>query len=142
MNFSSLRSKFTFAISKAAVSRILMVAKSKVKRVVEFFNSVWVWVKGHRPTFVSKRAFLRDFQISRIDKSQNLQLIGMQSSRLQTQWTVYNPDNEHYNRVTQNHQTGTWSCGCDDKSAHSNGIPCKHICKTRWGLNPDTDFKV
>ena len=138
MRFSTLRSKFSFAISKSAVSRILMVAKSKVRKVSEFFNAVWVWVQGQRPTFISKQAFIRDFRISRIDSSRDLQMVNLSTSKLFSKFTVYNPDSDSYYSVCE--AEGEWSCTCDDIVAHSKKIPCKHICKVRWGFNPQVDF--
>lgn len=47
--------------SVAAVRRILGVSRSVKVEIREFFKVVWVWVKGQRPTFISKQIFKQHF---------------------------------------------------------------------------------
>ncbi|MGJ3250290.1 MAG: hypothetical protein ACFE0J_04020 [Elainellaceae cyanobacterium] len=49
------RSKLLY--SAAAVRRMLDLSDSTPVQVREFFNAIWVWVKGTRPTFISKSDF-------------------------------------------------------------------------------------
>jgi hypothetical protein len=44
----------TMLYSAAAVRRMLGLRPSAPVQLREFFNVVWVWVKGRRPTFISK----------------------------------------------------------------------------------------
>jgi hypothetical protein len=53
------RENLVFSIS--AARRLLGVAQGVSIQIREFFKVVWVWVKGKRPTFVSKRAFKQHF---------------------------------------------------------------------------------
>ncbi|WP_346293974.1 hypothetical protein [Sphaerothrix gracilis] len=47
--------------SAAAVRRIFGLRPSAAVQVREFFKVVWVWIKGQRPTFISKRQFKQHF---------------------------------------------------------------------------------
>lgn len=58
--------------SGAAAKRILGISASAKVRVEVFKFSVWVHVKGNRPTFISKRAFLNNFAEWRREQSRFL----------------------------------------------------------------------
>jgi hypothetical protein len=53
------RENLVFSIS--AARRLLGVAQDVSIQICEFFKVVWVWVKGNRPTFISKKAFKQHF---------------------------------------------------------------------------------
>jgi predicted nucleic acid-binding Zn finger protein len=48
---------FNILYSTAAVRRLLGLQSSAQVQIREFFKVVWVWVKGQRPTFISKAVF-------------------------------------------------------------------------------------
>ena len=60
--------------SAAAVRRMLGLSKSAQVTIREFFKVVWVWVKGQRPTFISKRLFKQHFAEWRKAQSRALQV--------------------------------------------------------------------
>lgn len=45
----------------SATARLLNATHNTIQRIEPFVYVVWVWVRGQRPTFVSKRAFQQDF---------------------------------------------------------------------------------
>lgn len=47
--------------SASAVRRLLGLSYSAQIQLKEFAKVIWVWVKGQRPTFVSKRLFKQHF---------------------------------------------------------------------------------
>ncbi|MGF1499585.1 MAG: SWIM zinc finger family protein [Elainellaceae cyanobacterium] len=60
--------------SAAAVRRLLNLPPSASVQIREFFSVLWVWVKGQRPTFVSKAALKKHFVARRQADAQNLQV--------------------------------------------------------------------
>jgi hypothetical protein len=60
--------------NKSAVARILSVATRTVQEVRIFAFSVWVWIKGQRPRFMSKSAFEREFVRFRREAGKLLQV--------------------------------------------------------------------
>jgi len=52
---------FNILYSAAAVRRLLGLKSSAPVELKEFTRVIWVWVKGKRPTFVSKTAFKQHF---------------------------------------------------------------------------------
>lgn len=47
--------------SVSAVRRMLGLDSKAAIQIREFFRVIWVWVKGKRPTFISKTAFKQHF---------------------------------------------------------------------------------
>ena len=52
---------FNILYSSAAVRRLLGLQSSAQVQIREFFRVIWVWVKGKRPTFLSKAVFKTHF---------------------------------------------------------------------------------
>ena len=48
---------FNILYSAAAVRRLLGLRSSAQVELKEFARVIWVWVKGQRPTFISKAVF-------------------------------------------------------------------------------------
>jgi hypothetical protein len=47
--------------SVAAVKRLLGLPNEAAVKIRKFFRVIWVWVKGRRPTFISKSKFHQHF---------------------------------------------------------------------------------
>lgn len=47
--------------SVSAVRRMLGLDSKATIQIREFFKVIWVWIKGKRPTFISKTAFKQHF---------------------------------------------------------------------------------
>jgi predicted nucleic acid-binding Zn finger protein len=52
---------FNILYSAAAVRRLLGLSSSAKVELKEFAKVIWVWVKGKRPTFISKATFKAHF---------------------------------------------------------------------------------
>lgn len=52
---------FNLVYSASAVRRLLGLSTIVPVEIREFAQVIWVWVKGHRPTFISKAAFKAHF---------------------------------------------------------------------------------
>lgn len=65
---------FNILYSTAAVRRLLGLQSSAQVQIREFFKVVWVWVKGKRPTFISKAVFKAHFADWRKAQSKGLKV--------------------------------------------------------------------
>jgi hypothetical protein len=65
---------FNILYSAAAVRRLLGLRSSAQVELKEFARVVWVWVKGQRPTFISKAVFKQHFAEWRKSQSRNLKV--------------------------------------------------------------------
>lgn len=94
--------------SAAAVRRILGLSKSFSVKVREFANAVWVWVKGKRPTFMSKAVFKQHFVERRKQDSKSIR-VQQRSSHL---FVAFNPG-KSTNYLLEARADGVF-CTCDD----------------------------
>ena len=60
--------------SAAAVRRMLNLSATTPVQIQEFLNVVWVWVKGQRPTFISKQDLKSHFVEYRKAEAQTLKV--------------------------------------------------------------------
>ncbi|MGB6016810.1 MAG: hypothetical protein WBG32_18900 [Nodosilinea sp.] len=65
---------FNIIYSAAAARRLLGVSSSAKVEIREFFRVIWVWVKGKRPTFISKAKFRVHFAEWRKAQARNLKV--------------------------------------------------------------------
>lgn len=96
--------------SAAAVRRMLGLSKSAQVTIREFFRVVWVWVKGQRPTFISKRLFKQHFAEWR--KAQSRPLIVTPWLDKARTLTVRN-ESRNTAYVVETRSDGVF-CTCDD----------------------------
>ncbi|PSN19880.1 hypothetical protein C7271_04980 [filamentous cyanobacterium CCP5] len=75
--------------SAAAIRRMLGLKASVPVHLREFFKVVWVWVKGQRPTFISKADLKAHFVEHRQDEARSLQVTDW--LRTPPRYTVTNP---------------------------------------------------
>lgn len=95
--------------SVAAVRRLLGLAASVAVQIREFAWVVWVWVRGKRPTFISKKAFYQHFVDRRKAEAKNLTV---QKEQFQNLHTVSNPSKgSSYQVATLPNEI---DCTCDD----------------------------
>lgn len=117
------RENLVFSVS--AARRLLSVVQGVSIQIREFFKVVWVWVKGKRPTFVSKQAFKQHFVDRRRAAARALTA---------TQWV----DQPRYFTVRNESKSSTYQleafrdrieCQCDDYKNQIQFIGrgcCKH----------------
>lgn len=79
----------TILYSAAAVRRMLGLSPSTPVQIQEFFSVIWVWVKGRRPTFISKAKMKSHFVARRRVEAAQLQVTDW--LRDPGQFTVTNP---------------------------------------------------
>jgi len=79
-------------------------------QIREFLNVVWVWVKGHRPTFVSKSDLKAHFVEHRKAEARSLQVTDW--LRSPARYTVTNPQTGSQHVVTE--QADRLDCNCED----------------------------
>jgi predicted nucleic acid-binding Zn finger protein len=65
---------FNILYSAASVRRLLGLRSSVKVELKEFALVIWVWVKGKRPTFISKRLFKQHFAEWRKAQSKGLKI--------------------------------------------------------------------
>lgn len=101
---------FNILYSAAAVRRLLGLRSSVSVQLKEFAKVIWVWVKGQRPTFISKQVFKRHFVEWR--KSQAVGLKVTERLDLANHYTVRNlrKDTAY---VVESRSDGLF-CTCDD----------------------------
>jgi hypothetical protein len=78
--------------SVSAVKRLLGLGDRTLVKIQEFAKVVWVWVKGKRPTFISKKAFKQHF----VDR-RKAQAKGLAVTRNGFNSTTYSVKNEAKN---------------------------------------------
>lgn len=69
-----MASRSSLVYSAAAVRRMLHLRPSTPVHLQEFLHVVWVWVRGRRPTFISKSALKRHFVDHRKVAAQDLRV--------------------------------------------------------------------
>ena len=101
---------FNILYSVAAVRRLLGLSSSAQVQIREFFKVIWVWIRGRRPTFISKRVFHQHFAEWRKSQSKNLKVT--ERLDLANHYTVRNiyKDTAY---VVEKRVDGVF-CTCDD----------------------------
>lgn len=84
-----MATRSTMLYSAAAVRRLLGIKASVPVRLQEFLNVVWVWVKGQRPTFISKADLKAHFVEYRKLEARSLEVTDW--LRDPARYTVTNP---------------------------------------------------
>lgn len=120
-----MATRSTILYSAAAVRRMLGLSPSTPVQLREFFNVIWVWVKGQRPTFISKAAMKSHFVQHRKAEAQGLQVTDW--LRDPGQFSVTNPASGSRHLVTG--QSNRLECDCEDyywQTQHFGRGCCKH----------------
>jgi hypothetical protein len=111
--------------SVSAVKRLLGLGDRTLVKIQEFAKVVWVWVKGKRPTFISKKAFKQHF----VDR-RKAQARGLVVSRNAYQSCSYSVRNEAKNSVyTVVLGAKAIACECEDYRNQTEFLGrgvCKH----------------
>jgi E3 ubiquitin-protein ligase DOA10 len=94
--------------SVAAVKRLLGLASDIQVQIREFFKVIWVWIKGKRPTFISKAKFTQHFVDRRKAQSKDIQAIQNSESK----FTAFNP--ESGSRYSVDVSRSMIACSCED----------------------------
>ena len=101
---------FNLLFSAAAVRRLLGLKSSAQVEIREFFKVIWVWVKGNRPTFISKRVFLNHFVDFRKASSKGMKVT--ERLDMANHYTVRNLRKDTF-YVVEVRREGVF-CTCDD----------------------------
>ncbi|MEO1069184.1 MAG: hypothetical protein AAFW95_08685 [Cyanobacteria bacterium J06638_6] len=105
-----MATRSTILYSAAAVQRMLGLSPSTPIQLREFFKVIWVWVKGRRPTFISKEEMKAHFVDHR--KAQARTLNVMDWSREPSRFIITNPVTESQHRVSC--LADRLECDCED----------------------------
>lgn len=106
----TMATRSTLIYSAAAVRRMLDLSPSSQIQLREFFNVIWVWVKGRRPTFISKAEMKSHFVEHRKAQAQALAVTDW--LRDPPKFTVTNPDTGSRHLVTCSSEGVR--CDCED----------------------------
>jgi len=102
-----IRTRQQLLYSASATRRILNLPPDVPVRVQEFSKVIWVWVKGCRPTFISKQVYHQHFVDRRREAARALL-----TYRTVEGWVVLNPlKNTTYQVKTYKTHL---SCTCED----------------------------
>lgn len=105
-----MATRSTFVYSTAAIRRLLGLPASVPVQIREFLNVLWVWVKGERPTFVSKADLKRHFVEYRQAEAQSLEVTDW--LRDPPRYTVTNPHTDSRHIVSEHRDR--LDCDCED----------------------------
>jgi hypothetical protein len=94
--------------SAAAVKRLLGLGSDVQVKIREFFKVIWVWVKGKRPTFISKAKFTQHFVDRRKEQSKDIQAL----QHSDTNFTAFNL--ESGSRYAVDVSKTAIACSCED----------------------------
>lgn len=111
--------------SAAAIRRMLGLNASVPVDLREFFKVVWVWVKGQRPTFVSKADLKAHFVAHRQAEARSLQVKDW--LRSPARYSVINPASGSQHLVQE--RRDRLDCSCEDyywQRQHFGRGCCKH----------------
>jgi hypothetical protein len=127
--------------SVSAVRRILGIAHNAAIQIQPFAHVIWVWVKGQRPTFISKKVFKQHFVERR--KSQALVLQVTQCLDAAYQFTVRNAAKDSIYIVEA--LPTQLRCECEDfkkQQQFFGKAACKHVFATLnyLGFNTLVDY--
>jgi hypothetical protein len=120
-----MATRSTFVYSAAAIRRLLDLPASVPVQMREFFKVIWVWVKGDRPTFISKADLKRHFVERRQADAQSL--IVTDWLREPPRYTVMNPVTGSTHIVSEHRDR--LDCDCEDYHWQQQFIGrgcCKH----------------
>ncbi|HEY9763671.1 MAG TPA: hypothetical protein V6D07_14160 [Trichocoleus sp.] len=105
-----MATRSTILYSTAAVRRMLGLGRSTPVQIREFVDVLWVWVKGRRPTFISKAKMKSHFVACRRAEAAQLQVTDW--LRDPGQFTVTNPVSR--SRHVVNCLSDRIECDCED----------------------------
>ncbi|NEQ46229.1 MAG: hypothetical protein F6K00_22880 [Leptolyngbya sp. SIOISBB] len=120
-----MATRSTLVYSAAAIRRMMGLPASVPVQLREFLDVVWVWVKGDRPTFVSKADFKRHFVERRQAAAESLTVIDWLSDP--PRYMVTNPETGSNHLVVE--QGDRLDCDCEDYQWQQRFIGrgcCKH----------------
>ncbi len=118
-------SQTNLVFSKSAASRILCIPKDWIAGFKIFYRVCWIWIRGSRPRFISKKIFLRHFAEYR--QQQGRQLTAKSWPEVLGSFTVENPAKGSSYPVTLD--SNGPACDCEDYSnqiKHLGKGVCKH----------------
>ncbi|MBD1876958.1 hypothetical protein H6F75_26080 [Nodosilinea sp. FACHB-131] len=101
---------FNIVYSAAAARRLLGLKSSAPVEIKDFKSVIWVWVKGQRPTFISKAAFKQHFADWRKAQSKGLKVT--ERLDIANHYTVRNLHKDTA-YVVEKRPDGVF-CTCDD----------------------------
>lgn len=105
-----MATRSTILYSAAAIRRMLGLSNSVPVQIREFFKVVWVWVKGQRPTFISKADLKVHFVEHRKAEARSLEVTDW--LRSPARYTVTNPKNGS-RHIVEGHRDRL-DCDCED----------------------------
>ena len=105
-----MATRSTFIYSAAAIRRMMGLPTSVPVQIREFFSVLWVWVKGDRPTFVSKADLKRHFVERRQAEAESLEVTDW--LRDPPRYTVTNPESGSQHVVYEHRDR--LDCDCED----------------------------
>ncbi len=122
--FGIMAARSQLLYSAAAIRRLLDLPASASVQIKEFGQVLWVWVKGKRPTFISKADLKQHFVQHRQAEAQNLAVVDW--LRTPERYTVKGQSGKDYLVTCANTDL---SCNCADYqrqiSTFGRGC-CKH----------------
>ncbi|MGF1461081.1 MAG: SWIM zinc finger family protein [Leptolyngbyaceae cyanobacterium] len=120
-----MATRSTFVYSAAAIRRLMGLPASVPVQMREFLDVMWVWVKGHRPTFISKADLKQHFVDHRKAEAQALTVTDW--LRDPPRYTVTNPQTQSQHLVQE--YRDRLDCDCEDYRWQQQFIGrgcCKH----------------
>lgn len=105
-----MATRSTILYSSAAIRRMFGLRPSVPVQVREFWQVVWVWVQGRRPTFISKANLKAHFVAQR--KAAAVDLVVTDWLRDPPRFTVTNPDSGSRHLVESFGES--LDCDCED----------------------------
>ncbi|MDB9526906.1 SWIM zinc finger family protein [Oscillatoria sp. CS-180] len=120
-----MATRSTFVYSAAAVRRLMGLPSSVPVQIREFLDVIWVWVKGDRPTFISKTDFKHHFVERRKEDARELEVTDW--LRDPPRYTVTNPNSGSQHVVSE--YADRLDCDCEDYRWQQQFIGrgcCKH----------------
>lgn len=125
-----MKTKEQLLYSRTAASRIVQALPHHVE-VQIWPKVIWVKVKGRKPKFISPKAFINDFQQTRIANAMKLDYRDLSDGY----YRVINPEKGHSYLVELH--PGKITCTCEDYAQQMQVIEhpcCKHCYRILFAL--------
>lgn len=122
--------------SRSAAARLMGVAVNQVGRIQQFAFVVWVWIRGKRPRFISKRSFLQHFAQWRQRQANTLK--AKRWPQLPSWWTVTNPNKQSRYPVVLGEKGPV--CRCEDYKNQQQFLG-RGVCKHGYAVLSALGFK-
>ncbi|WP_287127521.1 hypothetical protein [Candidatus Cyanaurora vandensis] len=116
--------------TKTATARILGVAVALVKKLQVLAKTIWVYVQGKRPTFISKTRYKVDYLESRLDRSADIKITPVGGFS----YTAHNLSNGKEYRLWCAPGRGL-QCECKDYERQVQGGKVNPTCKHKLAVN-------